>query len=108
MVVRRVKGRYDVLPMAASKKRYKKSSSKRKKSGGGGGKGSGGGGGGGGGGVMMSMRSGFKNVAHSAVGAGGKKKTQRKSKTSQALNWGFTVILLCIAAWLLLRRLGYI
>jgi hypothetical protein len=80
--------------MATAHKKRKKSSNRRKSSSGGGG-------------VMMSMRSGFRNVARKAVGSG-KKQTKPPSTLSKVLNWGLTAILLAIAAYLLARRLGYI
>lgn len=66
---------------------------KRKKSG------KGGGGGGGGGGVMMSLRTGFKNVTHRAAGRGG-----APSKTSRIVNAVLTAAVLVVLAWVLLRR----
>ena len=60
---------------------------------------------GGGGGVMVSMRSGFKNVAKSATGKG-KKKPQ--TPLGKALNWGLTIALLAVAAYLAAKRFGYI
>jgi len=75
-------------------------------SGGGGGSSSGGGGGGGGGGgLLTSMRGGFKKAAHAATGTGEKK---RPSPAGKIANWVLTIVLIGVAAFLLLRRCGYI
>lgn len=56
------------------------------------------------GGVMMSMRGGFKRAAQSATGTGNKS----GGKNTQTFWWIVTVILLAIAAYMALQRLGYL
>jgi hypothetical protein len=73
----------------AQKKRKRRSSARRQ----------------GGGGVMMAMRSGFRRAAQSATGA---RSNKPQSTASKVANWAFTIVLLGVAAYLILKRLHYI
>ncbi len=83
---------YDPLVMGKSRKKKKRRKSNKKSSSGGGG-------------LMISLRGGFKKAAHRATGAGPKKKP---SKIGTIISYAFTLALLAVAAYLLLRRLEYI
>ncbi|HTM18856.1 MAG TPA: hypothetical protein VL172_00045 [Kofleriaceae bacterium] len=53
------------------------------------------------GGVLMGMRSGFKNVAHTVAG-----KEEPKSRAGKIASTALTVVLVIAAAWMLYRRFG--
>jgi hypothetical protein len=55
------------------------------------------------GGVMMGMRSGFKNVAHSVTGVGEEAATKKKTGV---VGTAITVLLVLAAAALLYQRFG--
>lgn len=59
--------------------------------------------GGGGGGILSALRGGFQNAARTATGS-----RKPQTKTGQTISYAITVALLVLAAYLALRRFGYI
>jgi len=56
------------------------------------------------GGLLMGMRSGFKNVAHSVAGVGEEEQKKAQSRRTKVLSTAVTVLLVAAAAAMLYRR----